>query len=322
MVALSENRTVTKKGEKLIYTYIIGLLVYHIICFYGIFTFPYFNKKRTFAWLIVSYSLTMIGLAGGVHRFWAHSSYKAKWPVRLILAIFFYSSGQFKLKTWVKLHRAYHKYTETDADPHNTKRGFFFAHMGWTMLERHPECIKKMRQLNITDIMADPIVKFGDRFYGITVLTCAIILPSLVPIIFWNETYYWAVMSQFFMRTFFTTHVSGLGNSLLHMWGTKPYNRNVNSVNNRIMNIISLGDGWHNYHHSFPTDYKSAEFGFYKFNFVTFLIELLAKIGLVYDLKQSSEALVKMTCERKGDGSHPKWKTEFPFISNNIDAKI
>lgn len=50
MVALSENRTVTKKGEKLIYTYIIGLLVYHIICFYGIFTFPYFNKKRTFAW--------------------------------------------------------------------------------------------------------------------------------------------------------------------------------------------------------------------------------------------------------------------------------
>lgn len=85
------------------------------------------------------------------------------------------------------------------------------------------------------------------------------------------------------------------------------------------MNIISLGDGLHNYHHSFPTDYKSAEFGFYEFNFVTFLIELLSKIGLTYDLKQPSEALVKMICERKGDGSHPKWKTEIPFISHNIN---
>ena len=27
--------------------------------------------------------------------------------------------------------RLHHKASETQADPHNSKRGFFFSHMGW-----------------------------------------------------------------------------------------------------------------------------------------------------------------------------------------------
>lgn len=76
------------------------------------------------------------------------------------------------------------------------------------------------------------------------------------------------------------------------------------------MNLFTLGDGWHNYHHTFPTDYKAAEFGFYKINIVTSFIELFAKIGWTYDLKQPSKELIKMTYERKGDGSHSLWKVK------------
>ncbi|XP_051174514.1 acyl-CoA Delta-9 desaturase-like [Leptopilina boulardi] len=307
----------SKKMEKLIFTDTAIILLFHLISLYATFTFPYYNKKATFAWLIIGYLLTALGITGGAHRLWSHSSYKAKWPVRLLLAIFFYSSAQFPLYNWVRHHRVHHKYADTNADPTNVKRGFFFAHIGWMMLETHPECVKRMKEINMNDIEADPIARFGDRYYPLTLLICAVILPSIVPVMFWNETWYWSIMSQVFIRILINGHVTASGSSLLHMWGSKPYNRNIFPANNKIMNLFTLGDGLHNYHHTFPWDYKSAEFGFYQINFITFFIESFAKIGWTYDLKEPSKELIKMTCEKKGDGTHPLWITNIPYILNN-----
>ena len=44
---------------------------------------------------------------------------------------------------WCRDHRVHHKYSETNADPHNSRRGFFFAHMGWLMLKKHPDVREK-----------------------------------------------------------------------------------------------------------------------------------------------------------------------------------
>lgn len=57
----------------------------------------------------------------------------------------------------------HHKYTETDADPHNAARGFFFSHMGWLMLKKHPEVVAKGNAIDMSDIRADPIVMFQKR---------------------------------------------------------------------------------------------------------------------------------------------------------------
>lgn len=72
------------------------------------------------------------------------------------------------------------------------------------------------------------------------------------------------------------------------------------------MSLCALGEGWHNYHHVFPWDYKAAEIP-WKINFTTFLIDMFAKIGWAYDLKQPSEELIRKTIERHGDGSHSKF---------------
>lgn len=55
------------------------------------------------------------------------------------------------------------QYSETIADPHNANRGFFFAHVGWLMLHKHPEVIKKGRVIDMTDILADPVVQFQQK---------------------------------------------------------------------------------------------------------------------------------------------------------------
>ena len=55
----------------------------------------------------------------------------------------------------------HHKYTDTDADPHNSNRGFFFSHVGWLMMKKHPDVIRKGRLVDMSDILADPIAAFS-----------------------------------------------------------------------------------------------------------------------------------------------------------------
>lgn len=71
--------------------------------------------------------------------------------------------------------------------------------------------------------------------------------------------------------------------------------------------MLALGEGWHNYHHVFPWDYKTAELGNYSLNFTTAFIDFFAKIGWAYDLKTVSEDMIKKRVERTGDGTHELW---------------
>lgn len=61
-------------------------------------------------------------MTGGAHRFWTHRSYKATTPLRIILMLCFTLAGQNSIYEWVRDHRVHHKFSETDADPHNSNR--------------------------------------------------------------------------------------------------------------------------------------------------------------------------------------------------------
>ncbi|PAV77483.1 hypothetical protein WR25_04366 [Diploscapter pachys] len=79
------------------------------------------------------------GVAAGAHRLWCHRSYKATLPLRIFLMIGNCIAVQNDIIEWVRDHRCHHKWTDTNADPHSTKRGFFFAHMGWLLVKKHPQ---------------------------------------------------------------------------------------------------------------------------------------------------------------------------------------
>lgn len=69
------------------------------------------------------------------------------------------------------------------------------------------------------------------------------------------------------------------------------------------MAVVAFGDGWHNYHHAFPFDYKTGEFGDYKFNATTAVIDGFARLGWAYDRKFASPEMVRRRATRSGDGS-------------------
>ncbi|KAL6427782.1 hypothetical protein ACFW04_008308 [Cataglyphis niger] len=109
------------------------------------------------------YIISNCGASAGAHRLWSHKSYKAKLPLRILLLICFNMCGQNTIYKWVKNHRMHHIYCDTAADPHNTQRGFFFAHIGWVAMKEDPEFTEKSKHLNLSDVTSDPVVIFGEK---------------------------------------------------------------------------------------------------------------------------------------------------------------
>ncbi|XP_043471858.1 acyl-CoA Delta-9 desaturase-like [Leptopilina heterotoma] len=284
---------------KLKWMMIISIFILHSLALYFMFTFPASKSMKTFAFQFAYAIMGGFGVTGGVHRLWTHRAYKAKWPLRLILLVCFYTSGQNSLYNWVRDHRVHHKYSETDADPHNSNRGFFFSHVGWLMMEKHPEVIRRGKLIDMSDILADPITAFGEKYFQFFKFILSFLIPTIIPVYFWNEGWYYAITSTI-IRYVYSLNSTWSVNSAAHIFGYKPYDKTIGPSENWLVSFLALGEGWHNYHHVFPYDYKCAELGNYGLNWTTFLIDMFAKIGWAYDLKQPTKDLVETVREKRG----------------------
>lgn len=81
-----------------------------------------------------------------------------------------------------------------------------------------------------------------------------------------------------------------------------------------MVSFFALGEGWHNYHHCFPWDYKAAELGFYRLNLTTAFIDFMAWLGWAYDLKTPNAKLVDRLCTNKGDGTRDSQEVDISKI--------
>lgn len=79
------------------------------------------------------------------------------------LLCFFFCQLQRDAFTWAHDHRIHHKFSETDADPHDARRGFFFSHVGWLFLTPHPEVVAKRNIIDMSDLEKDEIVMFQKK---------------------------------------------------------------------------------------------------------------------------------------------------------------
>ncbi|XP_058812887.1 stearoyl-CoA desaturase 5-like [Topomyia yanbarensis] len=268
------------------------------------------STPKTWLWGFVVGGFAGFGVTAGAHRLWTHRAYKAKLPLRIILMICFCMSGQNSLYEWIRDHRIHHKYSETDADPHNSNRGFFYAHVGWLMLRKHPECIKKGRLIDMTDVMADPVIRFHQKYFPLLKGLFTYFIPSMIPWYFFGEDFMLSFLANCLLRNTLTLNFTWLVNSAAHMYGHRPYDNRIRPVENKYISIVAMGEGWHNYHHVFPWDYKAAELGDYRFNVTTFWLDLFSRIGWAYDLKEPSKELVQRTVNKYGDGTYITTKIE------------
>ncbi|KAL3278759.1 hypothetical protein HHI36_016286 [Cryptolaemus montrouzieri] len=294
---------------------VFGFIVLHLGAFYGLYLA--FTEVK---WLTVPYVWILIfitgeGVTAGAHRLYSHKSYKAALPFRIILLILQTMAGQNCMYIWVRDHRQHHKYSDTDADPHNSNRGFFFCHMGWLMSKKHPLVKEKGKTIDMSDLEADPWVMFQKKHYKTLYFIFALIIPVYFPVLFWNETLWNSFFTSYFLRYVTLLHITWTVNSIAHFYGTKPFDKNIVAVESKVVSLWAGGEGWHNYHHAFPWDYKASEF-VTPLNATTCLIDTMAYLGMAYDLREASCSMIERRVRRAGDGSHKTYGTS---MNNNTD---
>ncbi|KAI8422440.1 hypothetical protein MSG28_006279 [Choristoneura fumiferana] len=286
---------------QLIWKNIIIISLIHIITFvwfgYNL-VIGYYPKWQSIVFGFVIGTVAGFGVTAGVHRYWCHRSYKATLPLQWILLICYSVAGQNTIYEWVRDHRIHHKYSETSADPHDAHRGFFFSHVGWLMMKKHPEVIRLGRQVEMRDISLDPLVQFHTKYFNVFKLTFCFVLPTLVPPLAWGESWDYAILSQMFMRYVLSLNFTWAVNSFAHLWGNKPYDPDIMPTENWGVSLVAMGEGWHNYHHTFPWDYKAAELA-YSLNITTLLLDGFAKLGWAHHLKEASPQLVQTVIKNR-----------------------
>ncbi|CAL8118607.1 unnamed protein product [Orchesella dallaii] len=294
--------------------FLIGYI--HVAGIYGLYlSLAGHIYLKTFIFQVLLTYLTTFGVTLGTHRLWAHKCYKASLPLRVLLMVIQTAACQNSIHEWCRDHRVHHKFTETNADPHNAKRGFFFAHVGWLLCKKHDDVKTKGKTVYMADLESDPVVMFQKKYFVPLTTVACFLIPWFVPVIFWGEDVLrsWHVSM---MRYIIILNVTWCVNSVAHIWGDKPYDKNINPVENKFVAVMTSGEGWHNYHHTFPWDYKAAELPSYGANMSAVLIDLFAKIGWAYELKTVPEKMIQARVARTGDGSHSKYG-----ISDTIGEK-
>lgn len=228
---------------------------------------------------ITVWVLSGIGITVGYHRLFSHNSYEAGTAWRVIMIVLGTWAVQGTAYGWAKKHRVHHKYSDTDADPYNIRRGFFFSHVGWIFAPATPEHGRAMRAVYCADLKSDGIVMWQKKNYAwLAPLVSMCTVPFIYTLLGLNPVdgfmYNCAGLLLNNQATFAI-------NSVNHRFGLKSgHDIDIDPRQNVPLMILAHGEGWHMTHHIFPYDYSGSEFGSFM-NLSTFIIDAAAAIGLV-----------------------------------------
>lgn len=275
------------------YIHVTYILIIHIVAIYGIFDCQY-ASSYTLLWALLLWPISGLGVTAGVHRLWSHRSYTAHWTVRLWLMLAHSIANQLSIYSWVKNHRAHHKHSKTSADPHNSKRGFWFAHIGHILEYPLPEVTEAIDNINVSDLNEDSIVMIQKSLSPYFQYVMCFFMPAFIANYFWNESFFVALRIAGFLRYVIVLHFTWSVNSFAHLYGNRPYDNNIGATENKIVSIMAIGEGWHNWHHKFPYDYAASEFGVCKqFNPTKLFIDFCALFRLVHNRKRATSSWQK-----------------------------
>lgn len=231
-------------------------------------------------WFFVGLSVT-----AGYHRLFAHKTYQAAWPVRLFLLVFGAGALENSVLNWAADHRVHHAHVDHDRDPYNITKGFWWAHIGWIFFVAEEKIPKSV----VRDLSEDPLVVWQDRYYKYIGIFVALGLPLIVGLL--TGRVLGCLLIGGVLRIVVSHHGTFFINSLCHMVGGQPYSREHSARDSAVMAVLAFGEGYHNYHHSFPFDYRNGVKAWH-FDPAKWMIWTFSKIGLARDLRRAPEAVV------------------------------
>ena len=238
----------------------------------GIVALQQFSWSAFLMLIFLGWVTGCLGLTLGYHRLLSHRSFSVpKWLER-VFATCGALSAEYGPIQWVGLHRQHHKFSDQELDPHNINRGFWWAHIGWMLY--HVPGEKRVRRYT-ADLRKDPYYRWLDKYFLLLQIPLGIVL-------FYLGGWHW-VLWGIPLRMVVVYHLTWCINSVVHTWGTQPFESNDNSRNNRIMGWLAFGEGWHNNHHAYPTSAKHGLQG--QFDLTWYIIVVLRALRLATNVR-------------------------------------
>ncbi|MCX6119937.1 MAG: fatty acid desaturase [Proteobacteria bacterium] len=239
----------------------------------------FFSSWENFTALMVMYVITgCFGITLTYHRLLAHRSFTVpKWFERILTTFGALAMQGGPLK-WSSQHRMHHSNPDTERDPHSSLRGFFYCHLGWTMLRR-PEFddAEKLRKFG-RDIYNDPYYRWLETTMGqfLPQLALGLILFSIggLSMVLWGVC----------LRMVLVYHATWCVNSATHFFGYRNYDVNDKSRNTWWVALITFGEGWHNNHHAHQ-HFAEAGHKWWEIDVTMMVIRSLEFVGLASKIK-------------------------------------
>ncbi|KAK9447199.1 uncharacterized protein V1518DRAFT_421614 [Limtongia smithiae] len=260
-------------------------------------------QRKTAIWAFCYYACTGVGITAGYHRLWAHRAYSARLPLRILLAAIGGGAVEGSIRWWSAGHRVHHRYTDTDRDPYSIRKGFLYAHIGWMVFVKNP---KKSGRVDIADLNADPIVRFQHKHYLAVLLIMGFIFPMAVAGLGWGD---WkgGIVWAGVVRLTVVHHATFCVNSLAHWIGDQPFDDRRSPRDHVLTALVTFGEGYHNFHHEFPSDYRNA-IKWYQYDPTKWCIRVFRVLGLAYDLKTFSQNAIEQGLVQQRQKKLDRWR--------------
>ncbi|KAF9026018.1 hypothetical protein BDZ89DRAFT_1135046 [Hymenopellis radicata] len=250
------------------------LAVTPVIGLYGVL---YVEKRLP----TVSFAVTL-GVTAGYHRLWSHRSYNASFPLQIFLLAGATSAVQGSCYWWCRGHRSHHRYTDTDKDPYNSSRGLLWTHIGWMIFKTG--CHSGFT--DVSDLRNDALLRW--RYLYLAMLF-GFAVPSAIPGFDWKGGFCIAAA----LRLTIAHHSTFCINSVAHYLGSTPYDDRLSPRDHFLSALLTMGEGYHNFHHQFPMDYRNA-IKWYQYDPTKWFIALCETFGLANHLRTfSSNEIMK-----------------------------
>jgi stearoyl-CoA desaturase (delta-9 desaturase) len=263
--------------------FLLGTLLAALVCT------PWYLVKVGLGWpeavtFLVLWLAVGLSVTAGYHRLFSHKTYQAAWPVRLFFLIFGAGALENSVLNWAADHRVHHSHVDEERDPYNIQKGFWWAHMGWVFYD-----VETPNATVVRDLAEDPLVVWQDRYYKWIGLGVAFGIPLIVGLL--TGRVLGCLLLGGLLRVVVSHHGTFFINSLCHMVGRQPYSTEHSARDSAVMAVLAFGEGYHNYHHSFPFDYRNGV-KVWQFDPAKWTIWTLSRLGLARDLRRAPEAAV------------------------------
>lgn len=264
--------------------------------------------------LAVMTCLVALGVTLVYHRVLTHRAAKlSRWVAYPLVTIALPAGTPVQ---WVGNHRHHHAVTDAPADAHSPRQyGLWVAHAGWYIYTSRvcwcvlysfagplrmlfdafwrPQTNQEHTRL-ARDIEADGYY----RWLGRPTPYAAIVLGHVVFTWLFVYALWGAWTLPFLYLTQLSYYLAGDGvNSILHRFGSRPFDTHDDSTNAWWLAPLTLGEAWHNNHHAFPRSIKSGLLPF-QVDLAYLSCRLLALFGLAQDLWLPSERDVRAKLRR------------------------